>query len=165
MQLRCQLLAGNMTKTSDTIIVQLMIDIAKQDGTYVEGDTLQQTIEKTRIKRGQRGKTQYNYDQIGESKAMTKKRQEVAKLAIGSKVRWESQAGGHVKPMEGEVLAHVPAHTNVPLEKVDMSVLSRLTFDPNGKTPHDRYLVAVKYPRTTRYSTPPVNSVSVVVEP
>jgi hypothetical protein len=154
-----------MTKTSDAIVVELIVDIAKRDGTYVEGDTLEQTLEKARIKRGQRGKNRYNYNQIGESKAMAKKRQEVAKLAIGSKVRWDSKAGGHIKPMEGEVLAHLPANTNIPLEGINMSVLSRLTFDPNGTTPHDRYLVAVKYPRTTRYSTPPVNSVSVVVEP
>lgn len=96
---------------------------------------------------------------------MAEKKEVTTLLAIGSKVKWNAQASGYSKPREGEILAYVPALTKVPLEGVDTSVLSRLTFDPNGKTAHDRYLIAIRTPRTTRYSTPPASSVSLIVNP
>lgn len=149
-----------MPTSADEIVAQKIIEIAKQDGVFLEGKSIEQLLEAIRIKRRQRGKNLNSNSPIGESKRMAKKRQEQEKLAIGRWVRWSPQ--GSPNQLEGEILAYVPRGTEVPLEGLDISVRSRLNFNPAWKTQYDRYLVAVRTKRTTRYSTPRVSSVSIV---
>jgi hypothetical protein len=86
-------------------------------------------------------------------------------LPVGSRVKWDSKASGDSKSMEGEILAHVPACTKIPLEGIDTSVLGRLSFDPDGTTGHDRYLIIIRKKRTVNYRTPHVSAVSLITEP
>jgi len=89
------------------------------------------------------------------------KQQDKEKFGIGSRVMWEFRPGDS-QPMEGEILAFVPAHTNIPLEGLNLPALSKMNSDQYCKAEFDRYLVAVQTKRTTHYYTPSVSSVSAV---
>ena len=154
-----------MTQTADDIVSQKIVSIAQQDGVYQQGDSIAQMLEKIRVKRRQRGKNVHSYNPIGESKNTIKKRQEIEKLAVGSKVHWESQINGSVKRKEGTIMAYVPRGTKVPLEGLDIPVSSRMKFNPAFTTAFDRYLIAVLEKRTIRYFAPRASSVSIAVEP
>jgi hypothetical protein len=87
--------------------------------------------------------------------------EEKERIPLGSQVTWEFKPGDST-PIEGKILAYVPAHTNIPMEGLDISVSSRLKFNPNSKSAFDRYLVAVNTKRTTCYYTPSASSVSAI---